>query len=168
MIEEVNSDIFLRPRFKIDLNESKEVLLQKFKGNLNANNCKYCSKIVDNHIFIDVPFEEDHFWTPQLHLEIISENEDAAFVKGLFGPKPQVWTLFMFLHFVVGISFLVFLVMLYVNWSLKESLFISTLMVVFLPIIWIALYVFGRLGRKKGKTQMVELHQFMLKILNKG
>ena len=104
MSEEVNSAVFLRPRFKIDFDESEEVLLKKFKDNLIDDDCKYCSKIVDNHIFIDTPSEEDHFWSPQLHLEIVKATVKSSFVKGLFGPKPQVWTLFMFLHFAVGIT----------------------------------------------------------------
>lgn len=167
MSEELNSEIFLRPRFKIDFDESEGELMRKFKSNLASGDCKYCSKITGNHIFIDIPFDEDHFWSPHLHLEIVKETGKTTFVKGLFSPKPQVWTLFMFLHFAVGIAFLIFLVTLYVKWTLKESLFSSALMVVLLPIIWIALYAFGRWGKRKGKVQMEELHQFMLETLNK-
>ena len=98
MSEEKNNDVFLRPRFKIDSDENKAELMNRFMGNLNSGDCKYCSKIVDNHIFIDVPPDQDHFWSPQLHVEITEGETSLAIVKGLFGPKPQVWTLFMFLH----------------------------------------------------------------------
>ena len=166
MSEEKNSEVFLRPRFKIDFEESEVELMQKFKRNLSSGDCKYCSKIVDQHIIIDVPLEEDHFWSPQLNVEITPGETSESIVKGLFGPKPQVWTLFMFLHFAVGITFLVFLTLLYVKWTFEENLTFSLVMVIILPIIWVALYVFGRLGRLKGKSQMEELHDFMMKTLD--
>lgn len=165
MSEEKNSEVFLRPRFKIDFEETEDELLRKFKSNLSHGDCKYCSKIVDQHIIIDVPLEEDHFWSPQLNVEITSGETSKSIVKGLFGPKPQVWTLFMFLHFAVGITFLIFLTLLYVKWIFGNSLTFPLIMVIALPIIWVTLYVIGRLGRKKGKIQMEELHSFMMKTL---
>ena len=125
MSEEKNNEVFLRPRFKIDSDENEAELMNRFKGNLNSGDCKYCSKIVDNHIFIDVPPDQDHFWSPQLHVEVAEGETSPAIVKGLFGPKPQVWTMFMFLHFAIGILFLVFLTMLYVRWTLNANLVFS-------------------------------------------
>ena len=167
MSEEKNSEVFLRPRFRIDFEESEENLIERFKENLNDGECKYCSKIVDQHIVIDVPFDEDHFWSPQLNIEVVKGDSSESIVKGLFGPKPQVWTLFMFLHFAVGITFLVFLTLLYVRWSFESSLIFPTIMVIALPIIWVVLYVFGRWGRRQGRKQMEELHDFMMGTLEK-
>ena len=64
MSEEKNNEVFLRPRFKIDSDKNEAELMNRFMGNLNSGDCKYCSKIVDNHIFIDVPPDQDHFWSP--------------------------------------------------------------------------------------------------------
>jgi hypothetical protein len=165
MSEEKNNEVFLRPRFKIDSEEGASDLINRFKENLNSGDCKYCSKIVDNHIFIDVPSDQDHFWSPQLHVEVVEGETSLGMIKGLFGPKPQVWTLFMFLHFAIGILFLVFVTMLYVRWSLDSNLIFPGVMVTILPIIWVVLYVLGRLGRKKGKSQMEELHRFLINTL---
>ena len=166
MEDDINESVFLRPRFKIESDKSESDLIDRFKGNLNSGECKYCSRIVDNHIFIDVPSDQDHFWSPQLHLEVVEGKESQGVIKGLFGPKPQVWTLFMFLHFAIGILFLVFVTMLYVRWTLNTSLLFPIIMVTVLPIIWVVFYILGRLGRLKGKNQMEELHQFLLKTLN--
>ena len=165
MSEEKNSEVFLRPRFEIDVEESEQGLMQRFRTNLNADDCNYSNKIVDQHIVIDVPFDEDHFWSPQLHIEIVKGETSVSIVKGLFGPKPQVWTLFIFLHFAVGISFLIFLTLLYVRWSFEGSLVFPTIMIIVLPIIWVILYLTGRLGKRKGKKQMEELHHFILQTL---
>jgi hypothetical protein len=168
MSEDKNSEVFLRPRFKIDFDKSESDLMDSFKTNLSNGDCKYCSKIVDGHIVIDVPKEECHFWSPQLTIEIVKGETTTSVVKGLFGPKPQVWTLFMFLHFAVGITFVVFLTLLYVRWSFEEPLLFPIIMVIALPIIWVVFYFIGRWGRRQGKLQMEELHRFMMKTLGKS
>jgi hypothetical protein len=60
-----------------------------------------------------------------LHLEILGLTPKTSLLKGLFGPKSQIWTLFMFIHFVLGIYFLVFGGLLYTNISLNEPIFFS-------------------------------------------
>lgn len=167
MSEEKNSELFLRPRFQIDFDKSCDTILDSFKGNLLEGNCKYCSKIVDNHIVIDVPENESHFWSPQLHVEIEEVDNEKAIVKGLFGPKPQVWTLFMFIHFLVGTTFLIFAVIAYSRWSLKESLVLPIAMLIGLTILWFLLYFLGRIGKSTGEKQMTELKSFMHTTLQK-
>jgi len=164
---EKNSDIHLRPRFKMDFNESQQNLISKFEANLKDGNCKYCSKIVDGHIVIDVPVEENKFWSPQLNIEIEQVEEGKTIVKGLFGPKPQVWTLFMFFHFAVAVAFIGFSVMAYVQWTLKSDYLFALEVVIALPVLWILMYFFGRWGKSTGNKQMDELYKFMMKTLEK-
>ena len=167
MEEQKNSAIYLRPRFKMDFDETQQQVISKFKENLKEENCKYCSKIVDGHIVIDVPKDENHFWSPQLNIEIEKTESEKTIVKGLFGPKPQVWTLFMFFHFAAAVAFIGFLVLAYVQWSLKTDNSFALIMVIGLPILWIVMYFLGRLGKKRGHKQMDELHSFMMRTLNK-
>lgn len=168
MKDYLNNDIHLRPRFKMDFNESQDVLISKFKANLKNEDCKYCSKIVDGHIVIDVPVDENHFWSPQLNIEIEKKDSEKTIVKGLFGPKPQVWTLFMFFHFAVAVAFIGFCVMAYVQWTLKEDYTVALMVVIGLPILWIVMYFLGRIGRRKGHKQMDQLYGFMMKTLEKA
>lgn len=167
MKEHKNSDIFLRPRFWMEFNENEHAIIEKFKSNLNQNSCKYCSKIVDGHIVIDVPKEDNYFWSPQLNIEIEPVDNSKSIVKGLFGPKPQVWTLFMFIHFGVAVAFIGFSIMAYVQYSLKTDYSFALLMVIALPVFWIVLYILGTLGKRTGRKQMEDLEQFMLKTLEK-
>lgn len=165
MKDYLNSDIHLRPRFKMNYNESQGVLISKFKKNLKSENCIYCGKIVDAHIVIDVPVDENHFWSPQLNIEIEKVSADKTIVKGLFGPKPQLWTLFMFFHFAMAVAFIGFSIMTYVQWTLKEDYSMALMIVIDLPILWVAMYFLGRIGRRKGHKQMDELYGFMMKTL---
>ncbi|NVK53232.1 MAG: ABC transporter ATP-binding protein [Flavobacteriaceae bacterium] len=164
MKEEINNPIHLRPRFRIELQENHQTVIQKFKEALEHEK-RYPSKFVDGHIVIDVPKEKEHFWSPQLNLEVEKIDEQNCLLKGLFGPKPQVWTLFMFVHFAAAIAFMVFATMLYVKWSLDESIVFALIMTIFLPILWVVLYVFGRIGKSTGHAQMDELHKVMERIL---
>lgn len=166
MQEEHNSDIHLRPRFKMNFEKSYDEILNKFKHNLQDSKCKYCSKIVDGHVIIDVPQEEDHFWSPQLNLEVEKVEKGKSIVKGLFGPKPQVWTLFMFFHFAVAVAFIGFSIMAYVQWTLGSDFSMALTLVIALPVIWVIMYFVGRWGRSKGHKQMDELHSFMMKTLD--
>ncbi len=165
MKEKNSSEVFLRPRFTIDLDENHDKVVAKFKNSLKEND--FPSRFSDGHIIIDVPKKEEHFWSPQLNLEVVKSEENKSIVKGLFGPKPQVWTLFMFIHFVVGISFLIFGVMLYVKWSLDEAIILPLMMVIFLPLLWILLYFLGRIGKSTGHKQMDDLHELMISIIEK-
>lgn len=167
MNQQKNSDVFLRPRFKMTLSESQEQLIKKFADNMSDVQCKYCSKIVDGHIVIDVPVEENHFWSPQLNIEIEPVTNNKSIVKGLFGPKPQVWTFFMFIHFALAVAFIGFSIMAYVKWVLKEDYKYSLLIVIAIPVLWVAMYFFGRWGKSTGRKQMVELNNFMVKTLEK-
>jgi hypothetical protein len=165
MSERTSNPIHLRPRFAIDLNKNQESIINKFKKALNEDNSRFPSRFSDGHIIIDVPKKEEHFWSPQLNIEIESLEGEKSVLKGLFGPKPQVWTLFMFIHFVVGISFLIFGVMLYVKWSLGEGIVFPLMMTIFLPLLWVLLYFLGRIGKSTGHSQMDDLHDLMTNIL---
>lgn len=163
-MSKINQEIFLRPRFVLSSGKSQEKILKSFEETRNNNAQKFIVKIVDEHVFIDVSEKDSHFWSPQLHLEII-QKEDKTEIKGLFGPKPQVWTFFMFLHFIVGTAFLGVGVWAYVNHSLDKGLVVPIIMLVMLPMIWVLLYFVGRLGRDFGKKQIKKQHQFMMETL---
>jgi hypothetical protein len=166
IVEKRNSEVFLRPRFTIDLDLNCNKILEDFSAEFKKEDCTFLGSIVDGHIFISVSKKDEHFWSPQLHLEILEETENTSLLKGLFGPKPQVWTLFMFIHFVIGISFLGFGVFLYTRMSLNESIIFPMVMMVVLPFIWGVLYFLGKIGKDTGKKQMRGLHDFMLKVIN--
>ena len=132
---------------------------------LSEKSCPYPSKIIDHHIVIDVPLEQENFWSPQLHVEIEKES-NATVVKGLLGPKPKIWTFFIFLHFIVVMAFLVLFVIFYTKWSLDQDYTFYMIGCLAMPVVWVLLYFFGQLGKKFGYQQMVGLHEFLINTLN--
>ena len=159
-------EILLRPRFVVSSEKNKKQILQDFSEVKNEENQKLNVRVVDEHVFIDISKKESHFWSPQLHLEIL-EDEKNTKIKGLFGPKPQVWTFFMFLHFIVGTAFVCCAIWAYVNYSLEKKLVVPIILLIILPMIWVLLYFIGRLGRDFGKKQIKKQHELMMQILEK-
>ncbi len=165
MQEQQNNPIFLRPRFYLELEEKQDVLLNKFKQAVQLESFQYKSKIVDHHIVIDFPVHENRYWSPQLHLEIEKKDKNHSIVRGLFGPKPEVWTLFIVVHFCVAITCLGFATLAYVQWVLKTEMLVSLVIALCMPFVWVALYIIGRIGKIKAQTQTKELHDFVTGIL---
>lgn len=115
-----------------------------------------------NHITLDIVGEDVHFWSPQLNFRIEPNEEvpEETTIAGLIGPRPNVWTLFMFVYFSVGIA----------------GLFISTygasryLMGEFSYAIWalplaglfmLTAYQAGKFGERLGADQVELLKQFV-------
>lgn len=155
------NEIVLRPRFKFHVDHNHESLLKLFESQKNEQS-DYIVTRVDDHVFIKIPKIKQHFWSPQLHLEINKEYEkEGSIIYGLFGPNPTVWTMFMFLHFLVAGLFIGFAIWAYVNWTLDANYAIQLFVTLLMVVIWFALYFGGRIGKKTGMNQMHELHHFM-------
>ena len=156
----LSNDIVLRPRFKFEVAASNETLLEGFEQT-KSSQTEFIVSRIDDHVFIKFPKKDQHFWSPQLHLEINNEDDNKCIVNGLFGPNPTVWTMFMFLHFIVAGLFFGFGIWAYTNATLENSYAIQLFLTLFMVIIWFVLYFAGRIGRSKGMPEMHKLHAFM-------
>lgn len=159
------NDIVLRPRFKIELNQNNETLLKAFETT-KTNQSDFIITRLDDHVFIKYPKHKQHFWSPQLHLEINNVNDNSCSLHGLFGPNPTVWTLFMFLHFMVAGLFITFSIWAYTNFALKTDYALQIALMVFMVIIWFVLYFAGQIGKDVSKKEMHKLNDFMHSIID--
>ncbi|MCB0516888.1 MAG: hypothetical protein R2798_09685 [Chitinophagales bacterium] len=165
-MEEKLNKILLKPRFSIEVTEDKKTIIQKFKDKLKAQDCKYHSKISDDHIFIDLPQEEQKIWSPQLEV-VIEEKDNGSLIRGLFAPKPSMWTLFIFLHFVDATFFLIALSIYYANSVMGNSNTIWIIAMIACVVAWGLLYIIGQMGKKKSKEQIDGLKKFLIQNLEK-
>jgi hypothetical protein len=157
---ELSNDIVLRPRFKIEIDRENEKALEAFEK-LKTAQTDFVVSRVDDHVFIRLPKSKQHFWSPQLHLEINKKDHKTSFLHGLYGPNPTVWTMFMFLHFFVAGLFIVFGIWAYTNWTLKHDYWLQLALMGLMVVLWFVLYFAGRLGKRKGKPEMHQLCDFM-------
>lgn len=161
----VSNEIALRPRFQLQLQQPGETVLTAFE---NLRQKPFHISRSEDHLFIKFNRERSHFWSPQLQLEIESTDETSCRLYGLFGPNPTLWTFFMFLHFGLATLFIVFGVWAYSSAALERPYTLQLLAMGLLVVIWFVLYAFGRLGKRKGKPQMLELYRFMTDTLEKS
>ena len=160
----LSNDIVLRPRFQLELSETKEELLESFEKSQVE---PFLVKRLDEHVFIKFNKKNNHFWSPQLHLEIDELDEKNSKLYGVFGPNPTLWTFFMFLHFGVATLFIILGIWAYSSAALDKPYGLQLGTMGFLTVLWFVLYFFGRAGKQKGKPQMQELYRFMMETLNK-
>ncbi|WP_100612099.1 GTP-binding protein [Confluentibacter lentus] len=154
------NNIALRPRFKFGINKNKDTILNAFDEAKSTNSFFVITRI-DNHIFIRKSNENRQFWSPQLQIEITEIEEHSSIISGLIGPNPTVWTLFMFLHFMVAGLFIAFGIWTYANITLKTSYAIQISFMLLMVIIWFLLYVIGRLGKESSNREISDLYAFM-------
>lgn len=159
MSTELN-EIVLWPRFKFEVEAENEILLKGFEIEKD-NQSEFIVTRIDEHVFIRFPKKNQHYWSPQLHLEINQNEDNTSTVHGLFGPNPTIWTMFMFFHFVVAGLFIAMCIWAYNNMSLEKSYAIQVFLALFMVVIWVTLYFIGRMGKSKGTPEMYEFHRFM-------
>ncbi|SFD13215.1 GTP-binding protein [Algibacter pectinivorans] len=160
----LSNDIVLRPRFKLEIPRLNEAVLSDFE-NAKLSQKEFIVTRVDDHVFIKFPKEQQHFWSPQLHLEINKVNDNSCTIHGLFGPNPTVWTLFMFLHFLVAVIFIAFAIWTYTSISLKQSYAVQASITILMILLWVTLYFAGSLGKASSIKDMRLLNAFMNSVL---
>jgi hypothetical protein len=158
-------EIRLRLRFYKDVDASVSELQEKFREHRDSLPEDYVVKVNDEHIWFHFKGAKKHYWSPHLHLELESNEDNTTHIRGLFGPDSTLWTMFMFLHFVVAGIFIIFGMIAYSNYTLKAPLMMDVIIMFIMVIVWFLLYVIARQIREKGHDQMNELEQVFLKII---
>lgn len=119
-------------------------------------------EIVDNHIILDIVGEDVHYWSPHLNFRVEEDEDNPAHCRllGLIGPKPGVWTLFMFIYFVIGVIGFAFSSYGISVWMLgKYTLYVWGFPIALL--IMLSAYKVGKYGEQLGKDQMEDLKAFI-------
>jgi len=162
---DANNEIRLRLRFYKEVNQDIDSLRQKFIQFTTTNSPDFFLKIKEYHIWINIKGAKKAYWSPHLHIEMESKGENQTHIRGLFGPDPDLWTFFMFLHFMIAGTFIIFCGIAYSDYVLKRSTtgdFVVMSMMVFA---WFLLYVIAKQIRHNGEKQMDEIEKVFLKIL---
>ncbi len=151
----------IRPRFKevVELpSEQIKVLIKEHLKN-NPDVCK--GEIVDHHVILKIPKKDQHYWSPQLGLEL-ENTENGTLIRGLFGPKPGVWTMFVFFYSAIG-----FLTLLGLLFGISQMMLdMDAYGLWFVPVgllLLIGLFIMSKVGQSMGKQQMHQLRDFLAK-----
>lgn len=152
----------IRPRFEFVVKKPKEEVKNRISHLLTTDKNRVVGKIVDDHILLDIPPHEVHYWSPQLNfrLEADESNDAHTVIRGLIGPRPAVWTMFTFIYFSLGIFGFVTGIFGVSRWMLGT----------FSPLVWaipiafffmLTAYGAGKYGESLGADQIETLKQFV-------
>jgi hypothetical protein len=152
------SSFRIRPRFKHLCNVDQDEIEKRMKAALDHPDADCVAVTLPGHLYLKIPIEERHFWSPQLHVTF-EKSEEGTIVRGLYGPNPTVWAIFFFGYVALGLVFF-FAGM----WGLSRlSLDMSAGVLWVLPIaagLALILYFIAQTGQKIGAEQMYRLHLF--------
>ncbi len=162
---EIEDQLPLRYRFYKVVSKSYDAILASCHELKETVEPDYKIKIAGHHIWLHIGLLNREKYSPHLHLEIEKMEDGNTAVRGLYGPDPVLWTLFMFLHFVVGGIFIIFMMIAFSKWSLGQPFGFDVLVMFAMINIWFLLYFIARLNRKRGSKQAKELEKLLNKII---
>ena len=153
--------IEIRPRFQLEVPHSAEEILARLRTALKQPGSPIIGFVADHHVTLKIPYDKQHFWSPQLALEVEArESGEGALIRGLFGPRPSVWLMFMFMYSVIGVICL----FVAITGFSQMSLGIPAPVLWVLPVgagLAIFLYVSAKTGERLGRDEMHELKGFL-------
>ena len=157
--------IEIRPRFHQEVPLSQEETLARLRTALKRPGSPIIGFVADHHVTLKIPYDKQHFWSPQLALEVEPhESGQGAFIRGLFGPRPSVWLMFVFMYSIIGV------ICLFVSITGFSQLSLG----IPAPVLWVLpigaglalfLYISAKTGERLGKDEMHQLKQFMDEVL---
>ncbi len=157
-MENSQNKLRIRPRFRSEVNQKPDTIKAKMAEALQDNNA-IRGEIVEHHVMLKMPVSRQHYWSPHLHLEL-EESETGTLIRGLFGPKPGVWTMFVFFYSAIG-----FLTMLGLLFGLSQMMLkMDAYGLYAVPvgsILLIGLFTISKVGQRLSYDQMRELRQFV-------
>lgn len=154
----------IRPRFNIDVELSKTDIVERVRKEIDNSNGNCDGKILDNHIVLKIPVIMQHFWSPELSIEI-DETDQKSLLRCILGPKPTVWTMFATFYGLSIFIGLIGIVLGFSQWSIGMKPY--GLWLVPLSMILIVLAYFIALsGQKLAYKEMVFLRETLHKSLD--
>jgi hypothetical protein len=151
----------VRLRFKKLSDEKPDELVKKFEQMLEAEKEHIVGRINRHHIAIRIPENKRHFWSPQLSVNL-EETEEATEIRGLYGPKPDIWLMYMFIYFFLGFITMVVTV---VGLS-RHNLGLSSYILWAIPVVLggvLALWISSQAGQRLGKDETNLIHDLVTK-----
>lgn len=151
-----------RPRFKIFTDISRENYTEQLKQFLAEKSENYSGNINNEAAIINVKTDNDPYWKPCLALRTeIDSEENKTVIRGIFGPTAAVWTFFMFLNFIFGILWMIFITIWFVEKQIKSNDYPWALTASFIILfLLLSTFVAARIGKIRAKKEMQKLREF--------
>lgn len=150
----------IRPRFELKISSTPEIALQHLAGRIPTDPTVEGVHSGD-YIFLRLPLEEQHYWSPELSVRIeVEEFTDHTTVFCLVGPKQTVWALWAFIYSSILLLTLFSIVFGFAQYNVEGSS--NWLWVVPFGVLGLAsAFIASKFGQRKGRDQMLHLISFV-------
>lgn len=148
----------IRPRFKRSTQLQEAEILTCIQTTLEAKQPRVEFRSAHGWIYLSIPEEDQHIWSPRLSVEIDPGKEHNV-LHATFGPNPNVWTLFVFIYSFLGFAAMV----IFIIGGSRMSLGLSGSILWLIPVLLILVamvYFSARTGQNLAKDQMWLLYEF--------
>ncbi len=149
----------IRPRILIESELSSSQIIEIIDNHLSKPDVDCEGYAIPGFATIYPLQKDQHYWSPQLTLTI-EETESGSLIRGLYGPKPSVWTMFMFFYSFIGFITMIAIMISLSYWSLGQDSMIFW-SIPALILLFLSLYLVAYLGQKFGHKQIVHVHKFL-------
>jgi len=157
-------EVAIRPRFKLNSTLSCEEIIEKIRLALDQHQLSVKGTIIDQHIILRIPLDEQHYWSPQLDLDL-EVTKHGTKIKGLFGPRPSVWFMYIFFYGVLGFVSMIVMIMGFSQLNLGLSARILWILPITIVLFLFAFFT-AKAGQKLGSAEMQRLYHFLLNTIN--
>jgi len=154
----------IRPKFRTTSPIKQQTIIARLQEALQEQPPQCHGIAIEGHIILKVLPDNAHYWSPQLSI-LLDQEEEETLIRGRYGPKPNVWTLFTMSYLAISILSIFISI---IGFS-RLSLGLSAGILWILPILGIAaigLYIISQLGQKLGAEQTFTLHHFFEEIID--
>ena len=153
----------MRPTFSVELPLSADEAIDRIRTEVDVSNFNTMS--AGRSAEFRVPESERRFWSPYLSVQV-QDTADGCVLSGRFSPRPEIWTMFIFVYFVMTFAIFFGAAFGYVQWTLDYSAW--GLLVVPIGILVIALlHVASLVGQRLSSDQAVQLRDQLDLLLRK-
>ncbi len=151
----------IRPRFRVESPLTPVEVISKIKEGLKSPDATCDGHAGVGFATLTILEKDRHYWSPQLTVSVEKlEEKEGSLIRGLYGPAPAVWTMFVFFYSFVGFALAAVLItgLSYLSLGLSGSMLWWALV---LAILLLSIYLVSYFGQRLGHEQMETLHNFL-------
>lgn len=148
----------VRPKFRHISHSSPKEIVERMNKHLEQKHDVIEGKVFQTHGLFRIVPEHQHFWSPQLNVSF-EEVPEGTIIRGMYGPHPTVWAVFLFGYALLGLAFF----FISIVGMVKKTLSLESNILWFLPFILggiVILWFVAQTGQKVGVEQTFQLHHF--------
>jgi hypothetical protein len=154
----------MRPRFSVDLPVPTEEAIRRLREGLDTPELRECTRSAGSCADFLVDDEDRKIWSPRLAVRI-EEAPGGSKLHGRFSPRPDVWTGFMFVYFLVAFLIVFGATLGWVQGASGESAWGYWAVPIGLLTIAV-IHLLSYLGQRRAADQMRELRSRLDSVLD--